>query len=243
MKKLLLFALAAVSQAATPKIVCAPPVSTIPPFTWSCRGFYNRGTTIAGGTIKTSFPVGPITITAAGIALTTVKQASVRGNSFVEWGLDKRITRTALQFGIPILASTPTGVFTATFTEAGAVDATVLQTTIDAPASTMLTVVPRYLPLGLQTLISFTCEPQTISGSTGGYSVCTAALGTAAASGGAVIDLSSTADIVIPAAITIPGGVLSGSFTVTIGAGFFPRLAPITATYMGISKIALFTIQ
>ncbi len=91
-------------------------------------------------------------------------------------------------------------------------------------------------------LNGFSCTPTAVSPAAG--STCTIALTSAAASGGAVINLSSSpADLNIPSTVTVPQGSSTTTFGATAGSVTTPTSVTLTAAYSGATETFNLTVN
>ena len=107
--------------------------------------------------------------------------------------------------------------------------------------NTFLTLLPSSgSPAATPSLTSVTCTPSTLT--PGGTATCTVTMSQPVATGGATVTLSSNlAALAVPAAVIVPAGSSTATFTATAGSVSAGQTAVVTATYGSISLTSNFT--
>jgi len=91
-------------------------------------------------------------------------------------------------------------------------------------------------------LSQLTCTPTILN--SGGTASCTVTLSSAAPAGGATVLLSSSAAVLtVPDSAAVAAGAISASFTATAGSVTGSQSVTVTASWNGVSQIALFNLQ
>jgi hypothetical protein len=174
-----------------------------------------------------------VTLTSSGALPVTISALTISGSGFSASGLSLPVTLNPNQsIGVMVqFTPTATGAVTGILTLASnAAGGGTLAIGLSGTGSISI----------LPTLSSFTCATGSLTGS--GTDACTVTLSSAAPGGGLTVNLaSSAAAVTVPAAVEIPQGSSSASFTATATSVTAAQTVILTASLGGVAQT--FTIQ